>query len=151
MKKIFIRSFGCQMNKLDTGLFTTALQDAGFGLSDSVKQADVVLINTCSVRDHAENRSLSFAGSLRKLRKGRTKRQSHASLLRSEPCALTSEPVIGLIGCMARNRGEEIFKKMPHVSSLCVRWNRDDILLCIVQPRRVSLGLPVVSGGRQDK
>ena len=46
-KSIHIKSFGCQMNKLDTALVTSALKEAGFGLADSEKDASVVLINTC--------------------------------------------------------------------------------------------------------
>jgi tRNA-2-methylthio-N6-dimethylallyladenosine synthase len=55
-KTVHIKSFGCQMNKLDTALVTSALKEAGFSLAGSEKEADVVLINTCSVRKHAEQR-----------------------------------------------------------------------------------------------
>jgi tRNA-2-methylthio-N6-dimethylallyladenosine synthase len=46
--KLFVKSFGCQMNKLDTALVTSALTEAGFSLTDKVKQADVILIDTSS-------------------------------------------------------------------------------------------------------
>ena len=55
-RTVHIKSFGCQMNKLDTAMVTSALKEAGFSLADSEKGADVVLINTCSVRQHAEQR-----------------------------------------------------------------------------------------------
>jgi tRNA-2-methylthio-N6-dimethylallyladenosine synthase len=91
-EKIFIRSFGCQMNKLDTALVTAALGEAGFGLTDSVKEADVVLINTCSVRRHAEQRVLSHLGLLKHIKKSRP------------------NLVVGVIGCMAQRLGSELLK-----------------------------------------
>ena len=57
--KLCLRTYGCQMNKLDTAMVAAALKDNGFELTDSVKEADVVLLNTCSVREHAEQRVLS--------------------------------------------------------------------------------------------
>ena len=60
-----IKSFGCQMNKLDTALLSSALKDGGFSITDSVKEADAALINTCSVREHAEQRVLSHLGQLK--------------------------------------------------------------------------------------
>ncbi|MHC4156195.1 MAG: hypothetical protein ACYST6_14930 [Planctomycetota bacterium] len=81
---VHIKSFGCQMNKLDTTLVTSALEKAGFRLSDTVKQADVVLINTCSVRNHAEQRVLSHLGHLKHIK------QTRPNL------------IVGVIGCMAQ-------------------------------------------------
>jgi len=91
-KKVHIKSFGCQMNKLDTALVTAALEDAGFGLSESVRDADVVLINTCSVREHAEQRVLSHLGHLKHLKKSRP------------------ELVVGVIGCMAQRLGDKLLE-----------------------------------------
>ncbi len=89
---VFIQTYGCQMNKLDSALITAALQQAGFGLTDSVKQADVVLLNTCSVREHAEQRVLSHLGHLKHIKQTRT------------------ELVVGVIGCMAQRLGAELFE-----------------------------------------
>jgi tRNA-2-methylthio-N6-dimethylallyladenosine synthase len=90
--KLHIRSFGCQMNKLDTALVTSALEDAGFGFTDSVKQADVVLINTCSVREHAEQRVLSHLGHLKHIKESRP------------------DLVVGVIGCMAQRLGDKLLE-----------------------------------------
>ncbi len=84
---VHIKSFGCQMNKLDTALVISALKQAGFGLTGSVEEADVVLINTCSVRQHAEQRVLSHLGHLKHIKK-------------SKP-----NMVVGVIGCMAQRLG----------------------------------------------
>jgi len=78
------------MNKLDTVLVTSALQEAGFSLAGSEKEADIVLINTCSVRKHAEQRVLSHLGHLKHIKE-------------SQP-----ELIVGVIGCMAQRLGEKL-------------------------------------------
>lgn len=80
------------MNKLDTALVTSALKEAGFSLAESEKDADVVLINTCSVRQHAEQRVLSHLGYLKHIK-------------RTKP-----NMVVGVIGCMAQRMGAELLK-----------------------------------------
>ncbi len=92
MKKIYILSFGCQMNKLDTALVSSALKETGFTLTESVKEADVVLINTCSVREHAEQRVLSHLGHLKHIKKSRP------------------DMVVGVIGCMAQRLGDKLLE-----------------------------------------
>jgi tRNA-2-methylthio-N6-dimethylallyladenosine synthase len=89
---VHMKTYGCQMNKLDSALVTSALEAAGFSLIDSVKDADVVLINTCSVRDHAEQRVLSHLGHLKHIKKSRP------------------DMVVGVIGCMAQRLGEELLE-----------------------------------------
>jgi len=89
-KTVHIKSFGCQMNKLDTALVTSALRQGGFGLLDDEKEADVVLINTCSVRGHAEEKVLSHLGNLKHIKESRP------------------ELVVGVIGCMAQRLGAEL-------------------------------------------
>ncbi len=78
------------MNKLDTALVTSSLKEAGFSLAESEKEADVVLINTCSVREHAEQRVLSHLGHLKHIKE-------------SQP-----EMIVGVIGCMAQRLGEKL-------------------------------------------
>ena len=89
---VHIKSYGCQMNKLDTALVTSSLKKAGFSLTDSVKEADVVLINTCSVRDHAEQRVISHLGFLKHIKESRP------------------EMIVGVIGCMAQRLGAELLE-----------------------------------------
>jgi len=90
--KLSVKSFGCQMNKLDTALVTSALKEAGFTLTESIKEADVVLINTCSVREHAEQRVLSHLGHLKHIKKSRP------------------DMVVGVIGCMAQRLGDKLLE-----------------------------------------
>ena len=80
------------MNKLDSSLVTAALTERGFVLTDKPTEADVVLINTCSVREHAEDRVLSNLGHLRHLKKSRP------------------ELLVVVIGCMAQRMGEKLLQ-----------------------------------------
>jgi len=91
-KKLHMKSFGCQMNKLDSSLVTSALKEAGFSLTDKAVEADVVLINTCSVREHAEQRVFSHLGHLKYIKETRP------------------ELVVGVIGCMAQRLGEKLLE-----------------------------------------
>ena len=88
------------MNKLDTILVTSLLKEAGFVLTDSVTDADVVLINTCSVRGHAEDRVLSNLGHLKHIKKNKP------------------QLIVAVIGCMAQRLGEELLKH-PAVDIVC--------------------------------
>ena len=69
--RILMQTYGCQMNKLDTALVTSAFKEAGFSIAESEKDTDVVLINTCSVRQHAEQRVLSHLGYLKHVKKSK--------------------------------------------------------------------------------
>jgi len=91
-RTVCIKSFGCQMNKLDTALVASALQEAGFRLTEDIKEADAVLINTCSVRQHAEERVFSHLGHLKHLKEHRP------------------EMVVGVIGCMAQRLGDKLLE-----------------------------------------
>jgi len=91
-KKVHVKSFGCQMNKLDTALAAESLRQAGYELTDKAKQADVVLINTCSVRQGAEQRVLSHLGHLRHIKENRP------------------DIIVAVIGCMAQRLGGQLFE-----------------------------------------
>jgi tRNA-2-methylthio-N6-dimethylallyladenosine synthase len=97
---VHIKTFGCQMNKLDTAIVEAALRGSGFDLVGSVSQADVVLLNTCSVRDHAEQRVFSHLGHLKHIKQSRP------------------DLVVGVIGCMAQRLGGELFDQ-PVVDIVC--------------------------------
>ncbi|MCP4651761.1 MAG: MiaB/RimO family radical SAM methylthiotransferase [Candidatus Omnitrophica bacterium] len=106
--KVFIKTFGCQMNSRDSEALSGLFVDRGYRIVEKADDADVILVNTCSVRAHAENRAISFLGSLKSIQNSKFKIKN-----------CQSPKVIGLIGCMARNLGEEIYKKMPHVNLIC--------------------------------
>ncbi|MCP5002912.1 MAG: radical SAM protein, partial [Planctomycetes bacterium] len=100
-RKVFIKNFGCQMNKLDTEVVKGSLVKEGYTLVTDEEGADVIIFNTCSVRQKAEDKIYSQLG---RLRKGRED---------------GSDLVIGVMGCMAQNEGENILKRMPHVNIVC--------------------------------
>ncbi len=89
---VCLQTFGCQMNKLDSVLVGSALQDEGFRLVEDAADADVVLLNTCSVREHAERRVFSQLGNLKHVKKERP------------------GLVVGVIGCMAQRLGAELLE-----------------------------------------
>ncbi len=96
-RKLYIETVGCQMNMLDSELVVAALRRHGYELTADVHEADTVLFNTCSVREHAEHKIYSQLGRL-KFSKRRRPRQ-----------------VIGVLGCMAQKDQERIFQRAPHV------------------------------------
>src|SRR5215212_2386859 len=100
-RKLYLETFGCQMNVLDSELVLGQLRAQGYESVEDRDRADVIIYNTCSVREHAEQKVWSRLGELRQSKK--------------ENPGL----VIGVIGCMAERDGANIFKKYPHVDLLC--------------------------------
>lgn len=95
--KLFIETVGCQMNMLDSELVVAALRKQGYELTGDMTDADTILFNTCSVREHAEHKIYSALGRLK------YRKQSQPDL------------VIGVMGCMAQKDQELIFQRAPHV------------------------------------
>src|SRR5690242_15896906 len=100
-RKLYLETFGCQMNVLDSELVLGQLRAQGYESVEDRDEADVILYNTCSVREHAEQKVWSRLGELRDRK-------------RDEP-----DLVIGVIGCMAERDGTNLFRKYPHVDVLC--------------------------------
>src|SRR5713101_7675072 len=100
-KKLYIETVGCQMNVLDSELVVGSLRRQGYELIHEATQADVILFNTCSVRQHAEDKIYSALGRLR----GHKKRNPHK--------------VVGVLGCMAQKDQELIRRRAPHVDIIC--------------------------------
>jgi len=100
-RTLYLETFGCQMNVLDSELVLSQLRAQGYQTTDDRENADVILFNTCSVREHAEQKVWSRLGELR------TRKAADPGL------------IIGVIGCMAERDGAGIFRKFPHVDLLC--------------------------------
>ena len=98
---VYIKTYGCQMNKLDSELSIGFLLKRGYTFAEDENDADVILLNTCSVRDKAEHKVYSQLGSLRDQKEK------------------NPELILGVLGCMAQNEGDKIFKRMPHVNLVC--------------------------------
>jgi tRNA-2-methylthio-N6-dimethylallyladenosine synthase len=99
-KKVFLKNFGCQMNVRDSEIVRGILEECKYQFVDDESHADIVIFNTCSVREHAEHRAISVLGSLIKKDKKRAK-------------------VFGLIGCVAKHKKEELFKSLPGLNFIC--------------------------------
>lgn len=98
---IYLETMGCQMNALDSELALGALLSRGYRLTHDMFEASLVVLNTCSVRQHAEDKVYSRLGSL----KGRRKKNANQ--------------IIAVIGCMAERDGDGLLAKMPNVDILC--------------------------------
>ena len=97
MPKFFIKTYGCQMNERDSEQVAHSLIARGYERVSCETEADVVLLNTCSVRDMAEQKALGKMGMLGRMAKSRPK------------------TVFGFLGCMAQARGAELLKQIPHL------------------------------------
>src|SRR5262245_64119310 len=96
-RSLFIETVGCQMNVLDSEMVVADLKKRGYELARDLPSADVILFNTCSVREQAENKTYSALGRLRSFKK-------------QHP-----EKIIGVMGCMAQKDQQLVFRRAPYV------------------------------------
>jgi tRNA-2-methylthio-N6-dimethylallyladenosine synthase len=94
--KFFIKTFGCQMNKNDSSIVARILEDHGFVRSHDPDDADTYIVNTCTVRAHAENRALTYISGLKSWRQ-------------------KGKRVLAVIGCLAEEKADDISKDMRFV------------------------------------
>lgn len=95
MKKVYLETYGCQMNVSDSERVASTLASKGFSITSDQENADIILINTCSVREKAEQKLYSQVGRIR-----------HSE---------REKPVIGVMGCVAQLEGESLFEKIEGV------------------------------------
>ena len=100
--RVYIQTFGCQMNKYDSEVMRSLLLKRGYQFTDNWKEADVILVNTCSVRQHAEDRVYSYLGKW-----GKYKEEKRPEL------------IIGVCGCMAQKEGMNLVERMPCIDLVC--------------------------------
>ena len=96
MPSVYIETYGCQMNVSDSELMLGTLAPHGYVAAESPEGADVILVNTCAIRDHAEQRVLGRLGDLKRY--------------------MGRDTVVGVTGCMAQRLGPQLLKKAKHVS-----------------------------------
>ena len=96
-KRAYVETYGCQMNISDGELMEGVLEAHGYEISADPEDADVILVNTCAIREHAEKRVLGRVGQLYGLKRDRP------------------DLIIGVTGCMAQRMGETLLEKAPHV------------------------------------
>ena len=124
MPSVYIKTYGCQMNERDSEAVAAQLVAKGYTLAASEHVADVVLLNTCSVRDNAEQKAVNkmenIAGDIRKNR---------------------PDVVLGFLGCMAQSRGQELIDRLPDV----------DLVLGTQKFHRTADYLDDILAGRRNK
>lgn len=120
MRKLWISTYGCQMNERDSEEVLGMLTAQGYEITAQAERADVILLNTCSVRQHAEERAFGKMWELSLLKKDRP------------------EVVLGFIGCMAKLQQEAIFKRLPAVDLVAGPAELYDLpyLLAEIQEKR---------------
>lgn len=96
MKKFFIQTFGCQMNVYDGQRIAALLQTHGMQSTSNVADADIIILNTCAVREKATNKVFSALGRIRKAKK--------------------KDALFGIVGCVAREAGATAFKRIPDLN-----------------------------------
>jgi tRNA-2-methylthio-N6-dimethylallyladenosine synthase len=124
MPSVFIKTYGCQMNERDSEAVAAQLVAKGYSLAMSADVADVVLLNTCSVRDFAEQKAIAkmenLAGNSRKSR---------------------PDQILGFMGCMAQSRGQGLIDRLPDV----------DLVIGTQKFHRTADYLDDLLSGRRDK
>ncbi len=124
MPSVYIKTYGCQMNERDSEAVAAQLVAKGYTLAPSEHVADVVLLNTCSVRDNAEQKAINkmknVAGEIRKNR---------------------PNVVLGFLGCMAQSRGQELIDRLPDV----------DLVVGTQKFHRTADYLDEIFSGRREK
>jgi tRNA-2-methylthio-N6-dimethylallyladenosine synthase len=108
-KQVFLQTFGCQMNERDSEGVKGLLLERGYSFTDEIESAQVILFNTCSVRQHAEDRVFGRSGILTKIK--------HQN----------PQTVIGVMGCMAQEHGAKFFRRIPSLDLVCGPGNIADI------------------------
>ncbi|EIQ00791.1 tRNA-N(6)-(isopentenyl)adenosine-37 thiotransferase enzyme MiaB [Opitutaceae bacterium TAV1] len=97
MNRVYIKTYGCQMNERDSNAVAAMLRARGYRIVNAEDDCDIMLLNTCSVRDAAEQKALGKASYVSQRKKR------------------NPDFVLGILGCMAQNRGAEILEKLPDV------------------------------------
>src|SRR5262249_36889071 len=124
MPSVYIKTYGCQMNERDSEAVAAQLVAKGYRLAKSEATADVILLNTCSVRDLAEQKAL------------RKMENVAAEMRRDRP-----NVVLGFLGCMAQSRGQELIDRLPDV----------DLVVGTQKFHRTAEYLDDLLAGRRDK
>jgi tRNA-2-methylthio-N6-dimethylallyladenosine synthase len=97
MKKLYVKTYGCQMNQYDSERIAQVMGRIGYARTDRIETADLILLNTCSVRDKAEQKVYSALGSWKELKESRR------------------GVIIGVGGCVAQQEGAKLLRRIPHL------------------------------------
>ena len=121
-KTFYLETFGCQMNVHDSEKVIGTLVHEGYRQVETVEQADLILYNTCSIRDKAEQKVFHRLADYKKLQAQGKK--------------------FGVLGCVAQQEGEKIFERAPHVSLVCGSASYRDLPQMLVQLEQEQFRFP---------
>lgn len=136
-KKFYLKNYGCQMNEYDAELLSGLLKKEGYFPVSSPREADLILLNTCYVREKVKHKVMSYLGEVKKLK-------------RKNPFLL-----IGVAGCLAQKEKENLLEKVPEVDFVLgpmeihrigevVRETEENhTRLCVTEEREIPEGLPI--------
>ncbi|GAH93694.1 unnamed protein product [marine sediment metagenome] len=96
-QKVYIRTYGCQMNEYDSEIMAGLLENSSYRLTDNPEEAGVILLNTCYVREKVKHRIYSRLGELKKLKEEKP------------------ELILGLSGCLVQKESEEVLQRAPYL------------------------------------
>jgi tRNA-2-methylthio-N6-dimethylallyladenosine synthase len=112
-KKVYMKVFGCQMNVRDSEVIVGMLSKQGYGIAPDESEADVLIYNTCSVRQHAEDKVWSELGRIAKMSPFDLVHKARQIKTGETPRPM--KKIVGLVGCMAQNYKYEVFQRAPNV------------------------------------
>jgi tRNA-2-methylthio-N6-dimethylallyladenosine synthase len=131
-KAVYLQTYGCQMNERDSEEILGMLVAQGYAVVDREEEADVILLNTCSVRAHAEERAFGKMGAMQRLKRERP------------------DLVLGILGCMAKAQREEVFRRLPQldlVAGPAEIYDLPDLLAQVAERRQSGPGRAAIHDG----
>src|SRR3981081_2124006 len=132
-KTFYLETFGCQMNVHDSEKVIGTLGHEGYSQVQTVEQADLILYNTCSIRDKAEQKVFHRLADYKKL--------------------LAQGKKFGVLGCVAQQEGDKIFERAPHVSLVCgsASYRNLPAMLTQIENAQIGAGKPLRVTGLDDR
>ena len=136
-KKVFVKTYGCQMNVYDSERMRDVLAPLGYSETGTPEEADLVILNTCHIREKAAEKVYSELGKIRRMKRDRA--------------AQGQEMLIAVAGCVAQAEGEEIVRRAPAVDLVFgpQTYHRLPDLLARHESRRTGRCRNRISGGGQ--
>jgi tRNA-2-methylthio-N6-dimethylallyladenosine synthase len=125
--KYFIETYGCQMNVHDSERMAGLLEQSGYDLADSDRDADIVVVNTCSVRERAEEKLYTRLGEIREMARETGR-----------------DPIVAVTGCVAQQEGEALLTRSPGVIDIIAGTQRVKLLPMLIARQRESRAVPAI-------
>ncbi|MDW8237515.1 MAG: tRNA (N6-isopentenyl adenosine(37)-C2)-methylthiotransferase MiaB, partial [Aquificaceae bacterium] len=130
--KYFVKTFGCQMNVSDSERIRGILESMGFEKAESIESANVVLLNTCTIREKPDQKVFSLLGELKKLKQ-------------------KNGTIIGVCGCLAQRMGESLLHKAPEVDVMFSSFNIHNLGKLIEQAQRGFKAIEILDEPPEDE